>query len=58
MQVLRNSITLLGVPTQLEFAIIGSVILGGVITDEVLKRVIATRKQAVSTKRSRPGPPD
>ena len=43
MQVLRNSVTLLGVPTQLEFAIIGGVILAGVVTDEVLKRL--ARKQ-------------
>ncbi len=43
MQVLRNSVTLLGVPTQLEFAIIGGVILVGVVTDEVLKRF--ARKQ-------------
>ena len=54
MQVLRNSITLLGVPTQLEFAIIGAVILAGVVADEVLKRVIAARRQAISAARSRP----
>ena len=51
MQVLRNSITLLGVPTQLEFAIIGAVILAGVVADEVLKMVIARRRQSVSTGR-------
>ena len=45
MQVLRNSITLLGIPTQLEFAIIGAVILAGVVTDETLKLMIARRRQ-------------
>ena len=44
MQVLRNAITLLGIPTQLEFAIIGAVILTGVIADEVVKRVVAERR--------------
>ena len=46
MQVLRNSITLLGIPTQLEFAIIGAVILAGVVTDETLKLMIARRRQS------------
>lgn len=45
MQVLRNSITLVDeVPNQLEFAVIGAVILGGVIADEVVKRVAANRR--------------
>lgn len=38
MQVLRNSIVLLGIPTQLEFAIIGAVILAGVVADEIIRR--------------------
>ena len=33
-QVGRNSITLLDIPTQMEFAIIGAVILAGVVADE------------------------
>ncbi len=37
MQVLRNSITLLGIPTQLEFAIIGLVLLIGVGADEAFR---------------------
>ncbi len=41
MRVLYNSISLLGIPSQLEFAIIGTVILMGVIADEVVKRVTA-----------------
>jgi ribose transport system permease protein len=36
-QVLRNAITLLDIPTQLEFAIIGSVILAGATVDQLLR---------------------
>ena len=43
MRVLTNSIGLLGIPSQLEFAVIGLVILLGVIADEVIKRVSAQR---------------
>ena len=44
MRVLYNSINILKIPNQLEFAIIGTVILVGVLADETLKR-INTRKQ-------------
>ena len=44
MQVLYNSINLLKIPTQLEFAIIGAVILAGVIVDELAKRYAAKRR--------------
>ena len=44
MQVLRNSINLLEIPTQLEFAIIGAVILVGVVADELVKRFAAKRR--------------
>ncbi|HEY0074276.1 MAG TPA: ABC transporter permease [Abditibacteriaceae bacterium] len=44
MQVLRNSITLLDIPTQMEFAIIGAVILAGVVVDELVKRWSAKRR--------------
>jgi ribose transport system permease protein len=44
MQVLYNSINLLKIPTQLEFAIIGAVILAGVIVDELAKRYAARRR--------------
>lgn len=37
-RVLYNSINLLGIPTQLEFAIIGTVLLVGVLADELLRR--------------------
>ena len=46
MQVLRNSINMLRIPTQLEFAIIGAVILVGVVADELVKRVAAKRRAA------------
>jgi ribose/xylose/arabinose/galactoside ABC-type transport system permease subunit len=44
MRVLYNSINILGIPTQLEFAIIGLVILAGAIVDVVVKRVVARRR--------------
>ncbi len=44
MRALYNAINILGIPTQLEFAIIGTVILGGVITDELIKRLVARRR--------------
>jgi ribose transport system permease protein len=39
MQVLYNAIHILGISTQLEFAIIGGVILAGVAVDELLRRM-------------------
>jgi ribose transport system permease protein len=44
MRVLYNSINILGIPTHLEFAIIGGVILAGVIVDELVKRIAARRR--------------
>ena len=45
MQVLANAITLIDwIPSQLEFAVIGAVILVGVGADEVLKRVARRRR--------------
>ncbi len=46
MRVLYNAINVLGLPTQLEFAIIGLVILAGVIADELVKR--AGRKREIN----------
>ena len=49
MQVLRNMIVLVDwIPTHIEYAIIGAVILAGVIADEVIKRAVAQRRQAKS----------
>jgi ribose transport system permease protein len=44
MLLLYNAINLLGIPTTLEFAIIGIVILIGVIADELVKRLAAKRR--------------
>ena len=45
MRVLYNAINLTGIPTQLEFAIIGLVILAGVGTDTIVKRAVAARRR-------------
>ena len=44
MQVLYNAINLLGIKTQLEWTVIGLVLLGGVIADEIFKRMAAKRR--------------
>ncbi|MDX1566061.1 MAG: hypothetical protein R3236_11675, partial [Phycisphaeraceae bacterium] len=45
MQVLKNMITLVDwIPTNIEFAVIGLVILAGVIADELVKRLAARRR--------------
>jgi ribose/xylose/arabinose/galactoside ABC-type transport system permease subunit len=44
MRVLYNAINVLGIDTKLEWAIIGVVILTGVIADEVVKRFVAQRR--------------
>ncbi len=46
MQVLRNMITLVDeIPQNIEFAIIGAVILAGVIGDEVTRRIVTRRRK-------------
>lgn len=45
LRVLTNSITLLGIPANLEFGVIGIVILIGVCIDELVRRMIAKKKQ-------------
>ncbi|MDE2741516.1 MAG: ABC transporter permease [Gemmatimonadota bacterium] len=44
MRLLYNAINVSGIPTQLEFAIIGAVILAGVIADELIRRVAGRRR--------------
>lgn len=44
MFVLYNSINTLGIDTRLETVVIGVVILSGVIADEVVKRIVATKR--------------
>ena len=51
MRVLYNAINLLEIPTQLEFAIIGGVILLGVGTDEVVRRAWRNRLARAQAKR-------
>ncbi len=47
-QVLRNMITLVdGISPNIEYAVIGAVILAGAIGDEIAKRVVARRKAAL-----------
>ncbi|MBL8898356.1 MAG: ABC transporter permease [Planctomycetes bacterium] len=43
-QVLRNGISMLGIPDKLEFVILGAVILIGVAADEVIRRLVARRR--------------
>ena len=51
MQVLKNTITLVdAIPTNIEYAVIGAVILGGVVTDELVKRYAARRRAAQQAK--------
>ena len=53
LQVLQNLVNLLGVPSSLNFAVMGIVILLGVIGDQILKRRVAKQKLVVSdTERS------
>ncbi len=44
MRVLYNAINILHIPTHLEFSIIGVVILAGVVTDELIRRIVARRQ--------------
>ena len=45
MQVLKNTITLVdAIPTNIEYAVIAAVILGGVVTDELVKSFAAKRR--------------
>ena len=46
LRVLYNAINILGIPTMLEYSIIGFVLLAGAITDEMVKRYAAKRKAA------------
>jgi ribose transport system permease protein len=46
MQVLRNMITLVTTRNNVEFAIIGAVILVGVVADELARRIASSRRAA------------
>ncbi len=47
-RVLYNAINILGLPSQLEFAIIGAVLLAGVVVDELVKQVVARKRAEVT----------
>lgn len=47
LQVLQNLVVLLGIPSELEFSVTGSVILLGVIADQLIKARAAKRKPAI-----------
>jgi ribose transport system permease protein len=49
LRLLYNASNLLGIPTQLEFAIIGGVIIGGAIVDELAKRIVHRMRQSRKT---------
>ncbi|HIA46425.1 MAG TPA: ABC transporter permease [Candidatus Hydrogenedentes bacterium] len=49
MRVLYNAINILHIPTHLEFSIIGVVILIGVSTDEIVRKIVAKRSAAKRT---------
>ena len=46
LQVLRNAITLVGIPARLDFAVVGVVILAGVLADETVRGIAARRRAA------------
>jgi ribose transport system permease protein len=46
MQTLYNSIVLLKIPDELEYAIIGAVILIGVVSDELLRRAASALRKS------------
>lgn len=50
LRLLYNASNMLGIPTQLEFTIIGGVILAGAIVDEVAKRFVHRMRQAKQQK--------
>lgn len=47
-RVLYNAINILGLPSQLEFAIIGVVLLAGVMADEMFKRFMAMKRARIA----------
>jgi ribose transport system permease protein len=55
LQVLQNLVNLLGIPSSLNFAVMGAVILMGVLTDELLGSFMA-RKGVVQTDAKAPAP--
>ncbi|QDV07070.1 Ribose transport system permease protein RbsC [Planctomycetes bacterium Poly30] len=56
MRVLYNSIVLLGIPSQLEFAIVGGVLLIGALFDEAFRRFVDARRLSRSRRAAPPAP--
>lgn len=56
MRVLYNSIVLLGIPSQLEFAIVGGVLLAGALFDEAFRRFVDARRLKKSRRSEAPPP--
>lgn len=56
MRVLYNSIVLLGIPSQLEFAIVGGVLLLGALFDEAFRRFVDARRLRSSQQLAGPSP--
>ena len=56
LQVLRTTIILVGLSSQLEFAVIGAVLLIGVAADELIRRYFARRLERMSRRPEQPGP--
>ncbi len=56
MRVLYNSIVLLGIPSQLEFAIVGGVLLLGALFDEASRRFVESRRLRRSRRSISPPP--
>jgi len=55
LQILQNLVNLLGIPSSLNFAVMGSVILIGVIADTQLSRYRSKRRQAQTFEKLAPG---
>lgn len=60
MRLLYNSIVLLGIPSQLEFAIVGGVLLLGAIADEMVRRLAEARRarERAGARSKPPSPPE
>ncbi len=56
LQVLRTTIILVGLSSQLEFAVIGAVLLIGVAADELIRRYFARRLERMSRRPEQPSP--
>jgi ribose transport system permease protein len=59
LQILQNLVNLLGIPSSLNFAVIGGVILIGVLADQYVARrrqILQARKQSAATPQPLPAP--